>query len=60
MLVQSVQKQKLTKPILSEGVNGSQLQSITQIKSQISQLQKQVTRIHNEIQRIRTASYNKN
>lgn len=55
-MVQSIQKQNQTKSTKGAEVDGSQLQSIKQIKSQISQLQKQVTRIQNDIQRIRTIS----
>jgi hypothetical protein len=56
IMVQSIQKQNQTKSTKGAEVDGSQLQSIKQIKSQISQLQKQVTRIQNDIQRIRTIS----
>lgn len=53
MTIQSLQKQ--TKSTTSTGVVQSQLQSIKQIKSQLSLLQKQVARIQNDIQRIRSA-----
>jgi hypothetical protein len=56
IMVQSIQKQNQTKSTKGAEVDGSQLQSIKQIKSQISQLQKQVTRIQNDIQRIGTIS----
>lgn len=53
MTIQSLQKQ--TKSTTTTGVVQSQLQSIKQIKSQLSLLQKQVARIQNDIQRIRSA-----
>ena len=56
LMIQSLQKQKQTKPAEGIGIDRIQFQSIKQIKSQINQLQKQVARIQNDIRRIRTAS----
>jgi hypothetical protein len=53
LMIQSLQKQKQTKPIVDGGSGKSQLQSIKQIQSQISQLQKQVIRIQKDTQRIK-------
>jgi len=54
-IIQSLQRQKQSKPTAGVGVGQSQLQSIKQVQSQISQLQKQVTLIQKDIHRIRTA-----
>jgi hypothetical protein len=60
MMVQSIQqeRQKQTRSTKGVGARASQspLQSIKQIRSQISQLQKQLTQIQNNIQKIRIAS----
>jgi hypothetical protein len=56
LMIQSLHKQKQTKPTVDAGVGKSQFQSMKQIKSQINQLQKQVTRIQDDIRRIRKAS----
>ena len=56
LMIQSLQKQKQTKPAEGVGIDRIQFQSIKQIKSQIKQLQKQVARIQNDIRRVRTAS----
>jgi archaellum component FlaC len=56
LMIQSLQKQKQTKPAGGVGIDRIQFQSIKQIKSQTNQLQKQVARIQNDIRRIRTAS----
>jgi hypothetical protein len=55
-MIQSLQKQKQTKPIVDTGRGKSQVQSIKQIQSQISQLQKQVIRIQKDIQRIKVVT----
>ena len=54
-MIQSLQRQKQSKPTAGAGVSQSQLQSIKQVQSQISQLQKQVALIQKDIYRIRTA-----
>jgi hypothetical protein len=54
-IIQSLQRQKQSKPTAGVGVGQSQLQSIKQVQSQISQLQKQVTLIQKDIHRFRTA-----
>ena len=54
LMIQSLQKQKQTKPAEGIGIDRIQFQSIKQIKSQINQLQKQVARIQNDIRRTRT------
>jgi hypothetical protein len=54
-MIQSLQKQKASKPTAGVGVGQSQLQSVKQVQSQISQLQKQVVLIQKDIHRIRTA-----
>jgi hypothetical protein len=56
MMVQSIQKQKHTKSTNGLGVSQSSLQSIKQVRSQVSQLQKQVARIQNDIQKVRITS----
>lgn len=56
IVVQSLQRQKQTKSISAAGVEGLQIRSVQQIKTQISQLQKQMARIQKDIQRIRTVS----
>ena len=56
IMIQSLQKQKQFKPTVDARAGQSQLQSVKQIKSQISHLQKQVMRIQNDIQKIRTTS----
>jgi len=56
LVIQSLHKQKQTKPTVDAGIGKSQFQSMKQIKSQINQLQKQVTRIQDDIRRIRKAS----
>jgi conjugal transfer/entry exclusion protein len=56
IMIQSLQKQKHFKPTVDARAGQSQLQSVKQIKSQISQLQKQVMQIQNDIQKIRTTS----
>jgi hypothetical protein len=53
LMIQSLQKQKQTKPTIDVGIDKSQFQSIKRIQSQISQLQKQVTLIQKNIQRIK-------
>jgi hypothetical protein len=53
LMIQSLQKQKQTKPTVDAGSGKSQVQSIKQIQSQISQLQNQVTRIQKDTQRIK-------
>ena len=54
LLIQSLQKQKQTKPTGDTVTGKLQFQSTKQIQSQISHFQKQVTRIQKDIQRIRT------
>ena len=56
LMIQSLHKQKQTKPIISAAIGQSQLQSMKQIKSQVNQLQKQITRIQDNVRRIRTTS----
>lgn len=56
MMIQSIQQQKQTKSTKGAGVSQSSLQSMKQIKSQVSQLQKQVIQIQKDIHRIRTTS----
>ena len=56
IMIQSLQRQKQTKPISGGGADRLQLQSLKEIKSQTNHLQKQVARIQIDIQRIRTAS----
>ena len=56
LMIQSLHKQKQTKPIISAAISQSQLQSMKQIKSQVNQLQKQITRIQDNVRRIRTTS----
>ena len=56
IVVQSLQKQKQPKSIPAVRVDGSQIQSVKQIKTQMGQLQKQVARIQKDIQKIRTVS----
>jgi hypothetical protein len=56
LMIQSLHKQKQTKPTVDSRTGKSQFQSMIQIKSQVNQLQKQVTRIQDDIRRIRTAS----
>jgi chromosome segregation ATPase len=52
LMIQSLQKQKQTKPTSDSATD----KSIKQIKSQVNQLQRQVTRIQDDVRRIRTAS----
>ncbi|MGH9953495.1 MAG: hypothetical protein ACRD5J_17895 [Nitrososphaeraceae archaeon] len=54
-MIQSLQRQKASKPTAGVGVGQSQLQSVKQVQSQISQLQKQVALIQKDTHRIRTA-----
>lgn len=56
IMIQSLHKQEQFKSTEAVREGQSQLQSVKQIKSQISQLQKQVTRIQDDIQRIGTGS----
>jgi hypothetical protein len=56
IVVQSLQRQKQPKSMSAARVDGSQIQSVKQIKTQIGQLQKQVARIQKDIQKIRTVS----
>ena len=56
IVVQSLQRQKQPKSIPAVRVDGSQIQSVKQIKTQMGQLQKQVARIQKDIQKIRTVS----
>lgn len=56
LMIQSMQKQKQTKPTVDGEVGKSQFQFMKQIKFQVNQLQKQVTRIQDDIRRIKTAS----
>ncbi|MGH9994686.1 MAG: hypothetical protein ACRD4J_05550 [Nitrososphaeraceae archaeon] len=54
-MIQSLQRQKASKPTAGVGVGQSQLQSVKQVQSQISQLQKQEALIQKDTHRIRTA-----
>ena len=56
LMIQSLVKQKQTKPTTDSGIDKLQFQSIKQIKSQVNQLQRQVTRIQDDVRRIRTTS----
>ena len=56
LMIQSLQKQKQTKPTVDVGRGKLQVQSIKQIQSQISQLQKQVIRIQKDTQRIKVVT----
>jgi hypothetical protein len=55
LMIQSLQRQKQSKPTAGVKEGQSQLQSVKQVQSQISQLQKQVALIQKDIHRIRTA-----
>jgi hypothetical protein len=55
-MIQSLQKQKRTKPAVRVEMDQIHIKSIKETKSQISQLQKQVARIHNDIRKLRTTS----
>jgi hypothetical protein len=54
-MIQSLLRQKQSKPTAGVKEGQSQLQSVKQVQSQISQLQKQVALILKDIHRIRTA-----
>jgi chemotaxis protein histidine kinase CheA len=54
LMIQSLQKQKRTKPTVDTGIGKLQFQSTKQIQSQVSHLQKQVTQIQKDIQKLRT------
>jgi hypothetical protein len=55
LMIQSLQRQKQSKPTAGVKEGQSQLQSVKQVQSQISQLQKQVALIQKDTHRIRTA-----
>jgi hypothetical protein len=54
-MIQSLHRQRQSKPTAGVKEGQSQLQSVKQVQSQISQLQKQVALIQKDIHRIRTA-----
>lgn len=55
-MIQSLQKQERTKPVVRVEMDQIQIKSIKETKSQINQLQKQLAQIQNDIRRLRTAS----
>jgi hypothetical protein len=58
IMIQSLQKQKLTRAATGPKVGQSQVQSVKQIQSQISQLQKHLTRIQKDIQKDKDRIFN--
>ena len=56
LMIQSLQKQKQTKPTVNARIDRSQSEFIKQIKYQINQLHRQIAQIQNDVLRIRTVS----
>jgi hypothetical protein len=53
LIIQSLQKQKQTKPIINAKIDQTESQSIKQIKTQVNQLQRQITRIQDDVLKIK-------
>jgi hypothetical protein len=56
LMIQSLQKQKQTKPTVNARIDRLQSEFIKQIKYQINQLHRQIAQIQNDVLRIRIVS----